>query len=186
MGAGAALVGLGVLGAVQQGQMARQAGRQANATAKYNAAVSEQEAKAAEDKAAVDESIHRDRTKKALSTLRARIGKSGVTSPAQAKAIEESIGAAEMDALTIRHSGKVEAGRLRSGAKVERIRGESAAKAGKLAQRASTIRAGTSLLSAGMKRGGKGGGGGSDLLPGRTIRTSVPSGGRFSTSIGTF
>lgn len=181
----AALVGIGALGAIQQGQLSRQAGRQANATAKYNAAVGEQEAVAAEDKAAVDESIHRDRTKKALSTLRARMGKSGVTSPAQAQAIEESIEAAEMDALTIRHGGKVEAGRLRSGAKIERIRGESAAKAGKLSQRASLITAGTSLLSAGMNRKGSGGGG-SDLLPGRTIRTSVPSGGRFSTSIGTF
>ena len=93
MGAAAVpvLAATAVLGAVHQGQLARQAGRQANATAKYNAAVGEQEAVAAEDKAAVDESIHRDRVKSAVATLKARIGKSGVTSPAQAKAIEASI-----------------------------------------------------------------------------------------------
>ncbi len=139
MGAGGPMAaGGGLLSAYS----AIQEGKQADAIAKYNAAVSEQEAISAEDKAAFDEAIHRDRTSKALSTLRARIGKSGVTSPAQALAIEESIEAGELDALAIRHSGKVEAMRARSGAKIERARGKSA-------KRASRLRAGASLLSAG-------------------------------------
>ena len=142
----------GLLG-VHQSFLARQAGRQANAMAKYNAAVMEQEGVAAEDKAAVDESIHRDRVKTAIGTLRARIGKSGVTSPAQAQAIEASIEAGELDALTIRYGGEVEAARARSGAEIERIRGESAARAGKLKQKEILVRAATdvgkSALSAG-------------------------------------
>ena len=139
MGAGPAIAGAGlgmnILGNIQ-------AGKQADKTAQFNAAVAEQDAKAAEDKAEFDEVIHRDRVGKAISTLRARIGKSGVSSPAQALAIEESIEAGEMDALAIRHSGAVEAARARSGGAIERAGGRSARRAGRL-------RAGASLLSGG-------------------------------------
>lgn len=139
MGAGlmAAGTGLEALSSIQQG-------KQANKIAQYNAAVGEQEAVASEEKAAFDEAMHRDRVKKSISTLRARIGKSGVTSPAQAEAIEASIEAGELDALAIRHSGAIEAARARSGAKLERIRGKSAKRAGR-------IGAVTSLLSGGSK-----------------------------------
>ncbi|MCK5608533.1 hypothetical protein KAR91_42015 [Candidatus Pacearchaeota archaeon] len=139
MGAGlmAAGAGVGALSSIQQG-------KQANAIAQYNAAVGEQEAIASEEKAAFDEAIHRDRTKKAISTIRARMGRSGVTSPAQAQAIEASIEAGELDALAIRHSGAIEAARARSGAKLERMRGRAAKRAGK-------IGAVTSLLSGGSK-----------------------------------
>lgn len=141
MGGGAIMSGVGTGFSAMS---SIQAGKQANAVAQYNAAVGEQEAVASEEKAAFDEAIHRDRTKKAISTIRTRIGKSGVTSPAQAQALEESIGAGELDALAIRHTGKIEAARARSGAALERMKGKSARRAGR-------VRAGASLLTGGAK-----------------------------------
>ena len=53
-------------------------GQAQNKIATYNAAVSEQEGKAAVDKAEFDEALHRERVRKALSTQRTGVGASGV------------------------------------------------------------------------------------------------------------
>lgn len=112
---------------------------------KYNAKVSEQAAISAEKKAEFDETAHRERVRKALSTQRTRIAKSGIdVTGSPLLAIEESAAAGEMDALAIRFGGEVESERLRSQAKGERF-------AGKSAKRASFLSAGGSLLSAGAQ-----------------------------------
>ena len=117
-------------------------GIQQDKISKYNARVSEQAAISAEKKAEFDETAHRERVRKAMSTQRTRIAKSGIdVTGSPLLAIEESAAAGELDVLAIRHGGDVEATRLRSQAKGERF-------AGKSAKRASFLSAGGSLLSA--------------------------------------
>lgn len=117
-------------------------GIQKGKIAKYNAKVSEQAAISAEKKAEFDETAHRERVRKALSTQRTRIAKSGIDiTGSPLLAVEESAAAGELDALAIRFGGDVESARLRSQAAGERF-------AGKAAKRASFLSAGGSLLSA--------------------------------------
>jgi hypothetical protein len=113
--------------------------------AEANARISEADAAAAENKAAYDETLHRERVRKILSGQRAAIGKSGVTMEGTPLlALEETAKAGELDALAIRYGGDVEASRSRSQAAIER-------QAGKTAKRASYFQAGSTLLTGGAR-----------------------------------
>ena len=138
-------MGVAAAGLVLQAFSSIKQAESQNKIAKYNAAVSEQEGVAAEKKAAFDESLHRERVRRAMSTQRAGIGASGVqTSGSALLGLEESAKQAELDALAIRHGGEVAKGRAGSTAAITRAQG-------KALQQAGTIRAGTSLLTASSK-----------------------------------
>lgn len=120
-------------------------GQQAKKTADYNAQVAEQNAVAAEQKAAYDETLHRERVRKLLSSQKALYGKSGVDlAGSPLLALQETAGQGELDALAIRYGGDVEAARNRSAATLARMEGKAARTTG-------YMRAGSSLLSGGAK-----------------------------------
>ena len=120
-------------------------GVQANKEAKYNAQIREQDAIAAKNKAAYDETMHRDRVRKLLSSQKALYGRSGVSLLGSPELVmEETAAQGELDALAIRYGGDVEASRNRSEATLSRMRGKSASTSGYAS-------AGSSLLTAGSK-----------------------------------
>lgn len=113
----------------------------------YNAKVRDQAALAAQDKAAYEEGIHRDKVKRLISSQRALYGKSGVDlAGSPLLTLEDTAGQGEIDALAIRHGGNVEAAQQRSAATLSRMQGKST-------RNASYIQAGTSLLSGAAKYG---------------------------------
>lgn len=123
-------------GALYSGEQTRKAASQA-------ADVAEQGALAAQEKAKYDETLHRERIRKTLSTMRSLYGKSGVDATGSPLlALEDTAAQGELDALAIRYGGDVEAARNRSEADILRMRG-------KTAQTASYFQAGSTLLQAG-------------------------------------
>lgn len=121
--------------------MAVYSGYQAKQTADYNAEVLEQESKYAQDKAAYDEELHRERVRKLLSSQRAAYGKSGVDSTGSPLlTMEDTVKKSELDALAIRHGGSMEASRLKSQAAMSKEEGKQARTQG-------YVKAGQTLLS---------------------------------------
>lgn len=112
------------IGAIQQGQAA-------NSAAKYNAAVAGQRATAAKQQAAADMDKKRRDTVRRLGSIRAAYGASGVTlegSPLDVLA--ESAANAELDVLTIKYKGDLEATGYGNEATLETARGQQARTAG--------------------------------------------------------
>jgi hypothetical protein len=104
----------------------QQAGKKAEEAEEENARILEDQAKAAQDKAAYDEELHRDRVKKLLKSQRALYGGSGVEmegSPMMVQADTANQG--EMDALAIRQGGNVTAAQYRSEANLRRMYGKN-------------------------------------------------------------
>ena len=109
--------------------------------ADYNADVADANAKAAEDKAAYDEKMHRESVRKILASQRALYGKSGIsTEGSPLLVMEDSAIAGEMDALAIRYGGDIAAAQQRSSANLLRMQGKQARTAG-------YIGAGSTLLA---------------------------------------
>ena len=134
-----ALIAIGTSAVVGAGG-ALYAGEQQRRAASYSADVAEQAARAAQEKAAYDEEMHRERIRKTLSTMRSLYGKSGVDmTGTPLLALEESAAQGEMDALAIRYGGDVAAARQRSEAALLRMQG-------KTAQVSSYFQAGSTLL----------------------------------------
>jgi len=121
------------------------AGKDQKAAAEYNAQVDEQNAIAATNKAAYDESIHRDKVKRLLSEQKAIIGASGVDiSGSPLLATIDTIEKGELDALAIRYGGEVESQQYTSSATASRLEGQAASTASK-------YKAGSTLLSGASK-----------------------------------
>ena len=98
---------------------------------KYNAAVQEVEAINAENAAAYEEKLHRQRGERLLSAQKAAMGASGLgLEGSNLLLLGESAAELEKDALAIRYSGTVEAARARSQAAADRIAGSAAKTAG--------------------------------------------------------
>lgn len=115
-------------------------GEQQRKAASYSADVAEQAARAAQEKVAYDETMHREKIRKNLSTMRSLYGRAGVDmTGTPLLALEESAAQGEMDALAIRYGGDVAAARQRSEAGLLKIQG-------KAAQTSSYFQAGSTLL----------------------------------------
>ncbi len=113
------------------GQLRQAAGL--GAAAKFNQAVSSQNAGLAVKQAAEEERSYRILARKQLGDIRANIGASGVTMEGSAQDIlEESAATAEMDALRIRHSGQVKATAFGNDATLYNLQGSSARQQGAL------------------------------------------------------
>jgi len=119
-----------------------QAGQDQSAMAEYNAKVQEREAQAAEQKAMIESRRQAAEAARQMSTLRARMGASGVisTTGAPLEIQAEQARQSELENAMIGYEGVTEAQRLRSGAAQTRY-------AGKVAKQASRIKAGTTLLT---------------------------------------
>lgn len=97
-----------------------------NAADKHNAAVNERNAVLVRQSAKLDEDRLRRAGKRHIGGMKASIGASGVTISGSAlDVIEDSAREIELDALTIRHRGEVEAAGFKSSASLDRARGVS-------------------------------------------------------------
>jgi hypothetical protein len=116
--------------------------QQQNDMADYNAAVSNQNAQMAEEKAAYDARIHNQGVRKILAAQRSLYGKSGISSEEGSPLLvmDDTIKQGAMDALAIRYGGDVAAAQQRSAANLSKMQGKNAMTSGMLG-------AGTTLLS---------------------------------------
>jgi hypothetical protein len=116
--------------------------QQQNDMADYNAAVSNQNAQMAEEKAAYDARIHNQGVRKILAAQRSLYGKSGISSEEGSPLLvmDDTIKQGAMDALAIRYGGDVAAAQQRSAANLYKMQGKNAMTSGMLG-------AGTTLLS---------------------------------------
>lgn len=131
------------VGAVASAWGSIQAGRQQQATAKFNAELETQRARAEMESAAYEEKQVRRERSRLLSRQAALYGKAGVKmegSPLDVMA--ETAAESELEALMTRKYGAVKAGQALSQAQIDRFMGRAGAQAGYL-------RAGTTLLTAG-------------------------------------
>jgi len=114
--------------------------------ANQNADAQAQAALAAQNKAAYDETMHREAGAKLLSAQRALFGKYGVSMEGSPLLVmEDTAGKIEMDALAIRYGGDIESARLRSAANLSKMQGSAAQTAGYF-QAGSTLLAGASSV----------------------------------------
>ncbi|MHB1219246.1 MAG: hypothetical protein ACYC1L_13715 [Alphaproteobacteria bacterium] len=120
-------------------------GVSANKMAKHNASVSEGYATAARDQAAFDESRAREQARRALGARQAAYGGAGITlEGTPIDVMGDAASDAEMDALSLRRRGDLEAwGRL-ADAGSQRTRGRAALQSG-------LMDAGSTLLSGASK-----------------------------------
>jgi hypothetical protein len=137
-----ALAALSAAGTMAQGAAA-------NKTAKYQAEIMRQNADITRQRAAVEEDKYRRQTAKLLGRQRALFANSGVSlegSPLLAQ--EDTAANAELEALTIKHSGDLDAAAQLNDAMLTRLKGRNALIGG-------VTGAGESLLGSYVKYGQK-------------------------------
>lgn len=126
------------VGAVQQGNAAKQAGD-------FNAGMLEQGATATLQQSGQNEVMQRRSAQIAMGDQAAAMGEAGVAGSSTSEAVQrQSSVNAELDALGIRYKGKLGAYGYRQQGALTRMEGEDA-------QRTSYLRAGASLLSGASK-----------------------------------
>lgn len=109
-------------------EAARVEGESAQAIARYNAAVQEQEARAELMRGQFAQQRQAGEAARQISALRAGFGAAGAvpTEGAPVAALAEQVAESELEQLLIGYEAEVRAGRARTGAKLERIRGRAA------------------------------------------------------------
>lgn len=128
-------------------------GMQAKNAAKVQATIAEQNATLAQQQAAAQEAKYRQQTTKLLGRQRALFANSGVNLEGSPLLTQQDTAAqSELEALTMRHSGDIEASAQRNRAMMARLEGSTALSNG-------ILRAGSTLLSAygsyGLRNPGK-------------------------------
>ena len=121
---------MGAMAAVSAVQ-AVQAGRQAKKTSEYNAAIGERNAGLARSQAAADADAQQRHARQVIGAARAGYGASGITlegSPLDV--LESSAANAELDRQNILYKGELRAMGYSEGAALDRVRGDSAQRAG--------------------------------------------------------
>jgi len=148
---GLMLAGAGVAaaGQIQAGRVAEAEGKSAQNLANYNAAVMEQEAKAAEQKGRFEQQRQAKKAERIKSRLRASIAKTGAVVGVGTPLLVETEQAAELDLenLLIGYEARTMARRARSQAEIDRLSGKVAKRRGKAERLASYTQAGTTLLT---------------------------------------
>lgn len=138
---------MGAIGSYNQGKAAYQ-------MSIYNAGELEKNAVAAKQQAAEEERRQRAMGGRTLGNIRASYGASGLSSDGTGQDIlEESASLAELDALTIRHSGVVAAENYKNQARMTRFQGSEAFRAAKLGAWTSIFTAGAQAASFGGNMG---------------------------------
>ena len=137
------------IGGVMQAQAASVEGESAQNIANYNAQVAEQDAKAVEQRTALEQRREAQAAARRQSTLEARLGAEAVVSTAgapllmQAKQASES----ELQNLMVGYEGATQAARLRSQAAGIRAGGKLARQRGRARATGALIGAGTSVIT---------------------------------------
>lgn len=128
MGLETALIASTVFGAVSSVQQ----GMAANAAAKYNARVSENNARQAELSAKYDEDRHRDNVMRLMGSQRARYAAAGIdpNSDTALDVMADTAIQSELDALALRYGGKVQSSAYKDQANLDRAAGKNAMMAG--------------------------------------------------------
>lgn len=98
----------------------------------YNAGVAEQEAVVARQQAGVSAELQRRQALKAIGSMRANAGASGLTDGSMFDVLEESASAAELDRQTILYQGELKARGYQTTATLDRFSGSNAIKQGNL------------------------------------------------------
>jgi hypothetical protein len=152
---GAGLTTAGALAATgtstaMQYSAASQAGKTEKAWQEYNAAISEREAKAAQESASYEEIAHRKAGRRYISRMIAEYGKAGLsiepgTTPYLT--LEETAAEIEKDALLIRRGGTLSSQRFTSQAAIERGKGAFARRAGRWRSGATLLSGGTGMAN---------------------------------------
>ena len=145
----AAGVGLQAFGQIRAGQAASAEGKSEQNIANYNAQVQEREAKAIEQRTAVEQRKQAEAAERRQSTLEAGLGASGTVTTAgsplllQAKQASED----ELENLLIGDIGREKATAARTQAKLDVIGGKLARQRGKAKATGRFIGAGSTLLT---------------------------------------
>lgn len=147
---GGAGLGLQMKGQYEAGRQAEAKAKSEAAWQKYNAELADREAIERQESAAVEERKHRKAGERKKARLRTQIGKAGILPIGSVELIgEELVSELEEDALQIRRGGQVGAQRLTAEAQLSRFAGRSALLRGKAARRAGRLGAiGTGLTGA--------------------------------------
>lgn len=156
-----------------------QQGRAAQNAANFNAAQMEREATIARQQGGAREEAQRRRAREVLGTMRASIGQAGIGWGGSAADIyDQSATNAELDALNIRYESDLQSMGLMNQAALTRYEG-------KMAKRAGTIGAVSSLLTGAALYGASGGfSGGSGLGSGISASGGAGTGFRASGGLG--
>lgn len=159
----AASTAVSAAGAISAGQAAAAQANAQNEAQKYNAIMKEQNAQLARQQAGVREDQMRRGQRQLLGQQSAALAQAGIgVGTGSALDIEEqSAYRAELDSLTLRYEGELQAQGLLAGAEQDRFQGEIMAARGASERTASYMSAGASILSAGAQYGAMRGGGGS-------------------------
>ncbi len=154
--AAAAIIGVGVVQAKQQGAIGKYNQRVAN----RNATIAEQEAGQIDKQAEFDIARFDQRFRQSVGTVEVALAKSGVdiTSGSGARVTEANALEAEMNKKITRYNADVGAANKMEEARFSRIQGEMARQQARLANIQTITKAGTSLLSMGGSGGGNTGG----------------------------
>jgi Flp pilus assembly protein TadB len=132
--------GTSAYSSIKQGEAQKEA-------AEENAKIAEANARAAQEKAAYDEEMHRERVKKILKSQRALYGASGVDMEGTPMIVQaDTMEQGELDALAIRRGGDVAAAEQRSMARLYKMQGKSALKQGYYSAGSSLLGSGSSII----------------------------------------
>lgn len=130
MGAGAAL---NFIGGMQRAQAARRAGE-------YNAAIAEQNAQVSLQEAKEEERRKREFMTRQMGMMRANVGRSGLANEGSInEVLQDSAAQAELEALTIRHKGELQAMAYRQQGALAKWEAESNAKGYEMGAAASLL-----------------------------------------------
>jgi len=122
---------VGVAAAVLAAYYQYEQGQETKKWNKYNAAVSDRDATAAEQSAEYEAGLKRKETERLLGRQRALYGKSGIAFEGSPLLVmEETAAQGELDALMIERSGTLYGERYRSEGELSRMKGKSAGRAG--------------------------------------------------------
>lgn len=145
------VAGAGVMayGQIQEGRAAKAEAKSAQNLANYNAAIMEQEAKAAEQKGRFEQRRQAKKAERIKSSLRARIAKTGAVPDVGTPLLVASEQAAELELenLLIGYEARTTARRARSQAELDILSGKIAKRRGGAREKAAYLRAGTTLLT---------------------------------------
>jgi len=141
--------GITVAGQIQAGRVAGAEAKSAQNLANYNAAIMEQEAKAAEQKGRFEQRRQAKKAERIKSALRARIAKTGAVPDVGTPLLVASEQAAELELenLLIGYEARTTARRARSQAEIDRLSGKIAKRRGGARGKAAYIGAGSTLLT---------------------------------------
>jgi hypothetical protein len=140
---GAFLVGSGALGAWHEGEAGASA-------AEFNASMADRNAALTKQQSAEEERRARVLGRKQLGSIRSTVGASGISMEGSAlDVLEESAANAELDALTIRHSGQMRSQNYEAEGRLERAKARNSRTAGYLGAATASIMGASKLSTMG-------------------------------------